>query len=170
MCRRSGQYVDPATDRRRTLPAQRFGDRGEEHHRAVKVDPMLGPGPVRYWTTSQKARSAARTPNFKGLNGSGMILPPTGFVPGGGRDFSRVSDRACAPVDDNRPLLDAQAASSEARCARGARGSPATANWRLDDPQLAACQNGPGRAQRGPMRCSPRSSRRCRCCWPTSPR
>ncbi len=84
--------------------------------------------------------------SFKGLNGSGddlaALLDSSSVV---ARDFSGVADRARALVDDSRPLLDAQAASSEAlrAWARGLAG--VTGQLAADDPQLrGVLQNGPG--------------------------
>lgn len=84
--------------------------------------------------------------SFKGLNGSGddlaALLDASSTV---ARDFSRVSERARALLDDSRPLLDGQVASADALRAWAGNLARVTAQLNANDPQIrAVLQNGPG--------------------------
>ena len=80
-----------------------------------KVGPMLDQVSALLDSIPKEKLGQLLEETFKGLNGSGddlaALLDSSSVV---ARDFSGVSDRARALVDDSRPLLDAQAASSEA--------------------------------------------------------
>ncbi|MFN8071088.1 MAG: MlaD family protein [Mycobacterium sp.] len=111
-----------------------------------KVGPMLDQVSALLDSIPKEKLGQLLEETFKGLNGSGddlaALLDSSSVV---ARDFSGVSDRARALVDDSRPLLDAQAASSEAlrAWARGLAG--VSGQLAADDPQLrGVLQNGPG--------------------------
>lgn len=111
-----------------------------------KVGPMLDQVSALLDSIPKEKLGKLLDESFKGLNGSGddlaALLDSSAVVT---RDFNGVADRARALVDDSRPLLDSQAAASEAlrTWARGLAG--VTGQLSANDPQLrGVLQNGPG--------------------------
>ncbi len=83
---------------------------------------------------------------FRGLNGAGddlaALLESSSKV---AAEFDGVAERAAALIEDGRPLLDAQAVSSEALRSWAAGLAGVTGQLVDDDPQLrAVLDNGPG--------------------------
>jgi phospholipid/cholesterol/gamma-HCH transport system substrate-binding protein len=111
-----------------------------------KVGPMLDQVNVLLNSIPKDKLSKLLDEGFKGLNGAaddlGALVNSASTV---AADFDKVGDRARALVDDSRPLLDAQAASSDAlrtwaRSLAGVTGQVAT-----NDPQVRSLlQNAPG--------------------------
>ncbi|MGI9125437.1 MAG: MCE family protein [Mycobacterium sp.] len=111
-----------------------------------KVGPMLDQVSALLQSIPKDRLSKLLDETFKGLNGSGddlaALLESSSRVTG---DFDKVAERARALLDDSRPLLDAQAVSSDAlrAWARGLAG--VTGQLAADDPQIRGLlQNGPG--------------------------
>lgn len=102
-----------------------------------KVGPMLDQVSALLSSIPKQKLSKLLEESFKGLNGSGddlgMLLNSASTV---AADFDKVSDRARALVDDSRPLLDAQAASSEALRTWARSLAGVTGQVRSDDPQV----------------------------------
>jgi virulence factor Mce-like protein len=111
-----------------------------------KVGPMLDQVSALLDSIPKEKLSQLLDETFKGLNGSGddlaALLDSSSVV---ARDFNGVADRARALVDDSRPLLDSQAASSEALRVWSRSLAGVTDQLSTNDPQIrGVLQNGPG--------------------------
>ncbi|MFM9035471.1 MAG: MCE family protein [Mycobacterium sp.] len=111
-----------------------------------KVGPMLDQVSALLDSIPKEKLSKLLDEAFKGLNGSGDELAALlNSVSTVAHDFDAVGDRARALVDDSRPLLDAQAASSEALRVWTRSLAGVTGQLNANDPQLrTVLQNGPG--------------------------
>ena len=102
-----------------------------------KVGPMLDQVHALLQSIPKEKLSKLLSESFKGLNGSGddlsALLNSTATV---AADFNKVGDRARALIDDSRPLLDAQAASSDALRTWARSLAGVTGQISADDPQL----------------------------------
>ena len=141
------QYVDllPRTD---DGPYLHDGSVISASNAAVpqKVGPMLDQVSALLDSIPKEKLSRLLDETFKGLNGSGddlaALLDSSSVV---ARDFNGVADRARALVDDGRPLLDSQAASSEALRVWSRSLAGVTDQLSTNDPQIrGVLQNGPG--------------------------
>lgn len=111
-----------------------------------QVGPMLDQVHALLATIPKERLSKLLDESFKGLNGSsddlGALLNSVSTV---AADFDKVGDRARALVDDSRPLLDAQAASSEALRTWARSLAGVTGQISADDPQVRSLlQSAPG--------------------------
>ncbi|MCW1960029.1 MAG: MCE family protein [Mycobacterium sp.] len=132
------QYVDllPRTD---SAPYLRDGSVITADNTTVpqKVGPMLDQVNALLQTIPKEKLSKLLDESFKGLNGSGddlsALLNSAATV---AAEFEKVGDRARALVDDSRPLLDAQAASSEALRVWARSLAGVSAQLSTNDPQI----------------------------------
>ncbi len=141
------QYVDllPRTD---AGPYLRDGSVITADNATVpqKVGPMLDQVSALLDSIPKQKLSKLLEEAFRGLNGSGDDLAALlNSVSTVASDFDKVGDRARALIDDARPLLDAQAASSDALRIWSRSLAGLTGQLNTNDPQLrAVLANGPG--------------------------
>jgi virulence factor Mce-like protein len=141
------QYVDllPRTD---SGPYLRDGSVITADNTTVpqKVGPMLDQVHALLQSIPKDKLSKLLDDSFKGFNGAGddlaVLLNSASTV---AADFEKVGDRARALVDDSRPLLDAQAASSEALRVWSRSLAGVTGQLSTNDPQIRSLlTNAPG--------------------------
>lgn len=141
------QYVDllPRTD---SGPYLRDGSVITAENTTVpqKVGPMLDQVHALLQSIPKEKLSKLLDETFKGLNGSGddlsALLNSASTV---AADFEKVGDRARALIDDSRPLLDAQAAASDALRVWSRSLAGVTAQLSTNDPQIRSLlSNAPG--------------------------
>lgn len=132
------QYVDllPRTD---SGPYLRDGSVITAENTTVpqKVGPMLDQVSALLQSIPKEKLSKLLDESFKGLNGSGddlaVLLNSASTV---AADFDEVGDRARALIDDGRPLLEAQAAASEALRVWSRSLAGVTGQLSTNDPQV----------------------------------
>jgi phospholipid/cholesterol/gamma-HCH transport system substrate-binding protein len=132
------QYVDllPRTD---SGPYLRDGSVITAENTTVpqKVGPMLDQVSALLKSIPKEKLSKLLDESFKGLNGSGddlaVLLNSASTI---AADFDEVGDRARALIDDGRPLLDAQAAASEALRVWSRSLAGVTGQLSINDPQV----------------------------------
>ncbi len=111
-----------------------------------QVGPMLDQVSALLETIPEDRLADLLDETFKGLNGSAddlaTILESAATLSG---DFDGVADRTRALIDDGRPVLEAQAAASEALRTWARSLAGVTAQLNANDPQLRGLlSNGPG--------------------------
>lgn len=113
------------------------------------VGPMLDQVSALLDTIPKEKLSKLLDESFQGLNGAGddlsMLLESASTISG---DLNKVSDRTRALIQDGRPLLEAQAAASDALRVWTRSLAGVTGQLAADDPQIRGLlQNGPGAAE-----------------------